>query len=140
MLATQSFDTNQVMTTSNMISDAINNIDFTTAVNNVDPNAVDPNSVVDWSGITEGTEVYTTMDNASEAVNALSGNEWMQVDHMEAVDKAGNVINLDGMTNNEVINTLDSGDYQVRGSNDGTYMGWFTEDTVKDAINQGRSL
>ena len=143
MIATQSFDANQVMTTSNIISDAINNIDFTTPVNNIDTtivNGVDPNAVVDWSGITEGTEVYTTMDNAKEAVNALSGNEWMQVDHMEAVDQAGNVIDLDGMTNNEVINTLDSGDYQVRGSNDGTYMGWFTEDTVKDAINQGRSL
>lgn len=140
MLATQSFDANQVMTTSNMISDAINNIDLTTPISNVEPSAVDPNAVVDWSGITEGTEVYTTMDNASEAVNALSGNEWMQVDHMEAVDQAGNVIDLDGMTNSEVIETLDSGDYQVRGSNDGTYMGWFTEDTVKDAINQGRSL
>lgn len=143
MIATQSFDANQVMTTSNIISDAINNIDFTTPVNNVDPtivNGVDPNAVVDYSGIGQGTEVYTTMDNANEAVNALSGNEWMQVDHMEAVDQAGNVIDLDGMTNSEVIDTLDSGDYQVRGSNDGTYMGWFTEDTVKDAINQGRSL
>lgn len=143
MIATQSFDANQVMTTSNIISDAINNIDFTTPVNNVDPtivNGVDPNAVVDYSGIGQGTEVYTTMDNAQEAVNALSGNEWMQVDHMEAVDQAGNVIDLDGMTNSEVINTLDSGDYQVRGSNDGTYMGWFTEDTVKEAINQGRSL
>lgn len=149
MLTTQSFDAAQVTTGGNMILDALplynidlnalNNVDLN-ALNNVDPNAVDPNAVVDWSGITEGTEVYTTMDNAAEAVNALSGNEWMQVDHMEAVDQAGNVVNLDGMTNSEVINTLDSGDYQVRGSNDGTYMGWFTEDTVKDAINQGRSL
>ncbi|MCI9084651.1 MAG: hypothetical protein HFH46_03465 [Bacilli bacterium] len=143
MLATQSFDTNQVMTASNMISDALNNMGFTTTINNVDPsvtNGVDPNAVVDWSGITEGTEVYTTMDNASEATNALTGNEWMQVDHMEAVDQSGNVINLDGMTNSEVIDTLDSGDYQIRGSHNGEYQGWFTEDTVKETINHGRSL
>jgi len=97
-------------------------------------------SVVDWNSIGQGTEVHTTLNEALTDTNTLTSNEWMNVDHMEAVNTAGDVINLDGMTVDQVNQTLDSGDYGVRGSSNGTYMGWFDEETVKDAINQGKGL
>ncbi len=138
MIATQSFDTNTVLN----ISNTLNNIDAS-VLNNADvssANGIDPNAVVDYSGIGEGTEVHTTLNDALNDTNALSSNQWMNVDHMEAVNTSGEVINLDGMTADQVNQTLDSGDYGVRGSSNGTNMGWFDEETVKNVINQGKGL
>jgi len=132
MIATQSFDTSQIINTNNMINAALP----------LDNSVVDPNvtNTVDWGSIGAGTEVHTTLNDALTDTNTLTSNEWMNVDHMEAVNMAGDVINLDGMTVDQVNQTLDSGDYGVRGSSNGTYMGWFDEGTVKDAINTGKGL
>ena len=131
MITTQSFDANSIMASNNIASGLIDSLDFS---------SVDTNSTVDWSSIGQGTEVHTTLNDALTDTNTLTSNEWMNVDHMEAVNTAGDVVNLDGMTVDQVNQTLDSGDYGVRGSSNGTYMGWFDEETVKDAINQGKVL
>lgn len=131
MIATQSFDANSIMASNNIASGLIDSLDFS---------SVDTNSTVDWSSIGQGTEVHTTLNDALTDTNTLTSNEWMNVDHMEAVNAAGDVVNLDDMTVDQVNQTLDSGDYGVRGSSNGTYMGWFDEETVKDAINQGKVL
>lgn len=131
MITTQSFDANSIMASNNIASGLIDSLDFS---------SVDTNSTVDWSSIGQGTEVHTTLNDALTDTNTLTSNEWMNVDHMEAVNTAGEVVNLDGMTVDQVNQTLDSGDYGVRGSSNGTYMGWFDEETVKDAINQGKVL
>jgi len=141
MIATQSFDSNSIMMANQVASNAINSLDLNSVSNAIDPNAVSvDSSVVDWNSIGQGTEVHTTLNEALTDTNTLTSNEWMNVDHMEAVNTAGDVINLDGMTVDQVNQTLDSGDYGVRGSSNGTYMGWFDEETVKDAINQGKVL
>lgn len=126
MIATQSMDVQMISNAGNLVSDMINNGDV--------------NSVVSWDGIGQGTEVHQTMNDALNGTNNLTSNEWMNIDHMEAVNKAGDVVNLDGMTVNEVNQTLDAGDYGIRGSSNGNYMGWFDENTVKEAINQGKGL
>lgn len=131
MITTQSFDVNSIMASNDIASNLINNFDTST---------LDTNTPVNWSSIGEGTEVHTTLNDALTDTNTLTSNEWMSVDHMEAVNTAGDVVNLDGMTVEQVNQTLDSGDYGVRGSSNGTYMGWFDEGTVKDAINTGKGL
>ncbi len=130
MVATQSFDANSIMATNNIASSLTNGLDL---------GSID-SSVVDFSSIGQGTEVHTTLNEALTDTNTLTSNEWMNVDHMEAVNTAGEVVNLDGMTVDQVNQTLDSGDYGVRGSSNGEYQGWFSEETVKDAINQGKGL
>jgi len=60
---------------------------------------------------------------------------------MEAVNTARDIVNLDGMSAGEVNQVLDNGEYGVRGSSNGTFMGWFDEQTVRDAVNnQGKVL
>ena len=117
MMVNQSFDSNSLMHASNMVTDAVNNLDVssTFGADNIDPNVVastvdptianngvDPNAIVDYSGIGEGTDVHYTQADAISGDNLMHGNENMVADHAEYVNTANEVTNLDGMTNNEI--------------------------------------
>ena len=108
---------------------------ITEAVQNTDPNAV---QAFDPSVLNEGTDVSTTLQGALDGSDIQQANEWMQVDHIEAVDQAGNVIDLDGKSADEMQQIFDNGDYGIRGSQGDNYMGWFSEDTIMDKARGGR--
>ncbi|MEI3507706.1 MAG: hypothetical protein V8R01_00990 [Bacilli bacterium] len=117
-----------------LLSGAASNVDFSS----LSQVASDPTVAqsFDLSGIGQGTEVHQTIADAANGTNTLLGNEWMQVDHLEAVDLSGNIINLDGASPEEILNLANSNEVQFRGSNDGTYMGWFDSNTIGNIAQQ----
>jgi hypothetical protein len=127
MIATQGGDYNTISNATNLASDIYN-----LNVSDV--------SMPDWSSIGSGIDVHTNLNDAINDANTLISNNYMQIDHMEAVDSAGQIINLDGLSNTQINNILDNGDYGIRGSYNGEYMGWFDEDTIKNIISGGKSI
>ncbi len=117
-----------------LLSGAASNADFSSLSQVVsDPTVAQS---FDLSGIGQGTEVHQTIADAANGTNTLLGNEWMQVDHLEAVDLSGNIINLDDASPEEILNLANSNEVQFRGSNDGTYMGWFDSNTIGNIAQQ----
>lgn len=93
----------------------------------------------------QGEQVFTNANDAMNQTNSIVTNEWYQVDGANLISQDGTSIDTAGMTNGQVQELLNTGEYSVATTNGGVGMGFESSDQVLNHMQEasqtgGRTL